>query len=148
MAMDSGTSFDTTPNVADIVRRWGAERPDSVALTHGARTLTYAELHRRSSSLAQHLAALGVVPGVRVAYLGTNGIQGVELIFATAKLGAVLVPLNWRLSRRELAQVMADAVPLVVVCGGRFEALAHDVLNGLETPCRLVSYDPDTGGVP
>jgi long-chain acyl-CoA synthetase len=99
--------------VSDVIRRFARERPDAVALRHGARELTYAQLDERSSRLAQALRSLGA--GARVAYLGRTAPEVLELLFAAGKAGAVIVPLNWRLSPRELAAVLEDAgAPLLI----------------------------------
>src|SRR4051794_26980615 len=101
--------------VADVIRRFARERPDHVALRHGERELRYAELDARSNRLAQALLAGGLCEGSRVAYLGRSAPEVIELLFAVAKIGAVIVPLNWRLSPRELAGVLADAqAPLLI----------------------------------
>jgi acyl-coenzyme A synthetase/AMP-(fatty) acid ligase len=60
-----------------------------VALRHGARELTYAELDARSNRLAQALLAAGVGRGARVAYLGKTAPEVVELLLAASKIGAV-----------------------------------------------------------
>ncbi|TML05438.1 MAG: long-chain fatty acid--CoA ligase [Actinobacteria bacterium] len=104
-----------TARVADVVRRFARERPEHVALRHGERELTYAQLDERSNRLAQALLAGGLSEGSRVAYLGRSAPEVIELLFAVAKIGAVIVPLNWRLSPRELGGVLADAqAPLLV----------------------------------
>src|SRR3954465_5378139 len=95
--------------VADVVRRFASERPDHVALVHGERELTYAQLDERSNRLAQALLAGGLSEGSRVAYLGRSAPEVIELLFAVAKIGAVIVPLNWRLSVRELGAVLDDS---------------------------------------
>jgi long-chain acyl-CoA synthetase len=102
--------------VADVVRRCARERPDHVALRHGDRELTYAQLDGRSNRLAQALLAEGLGAGSRVAYLGRSAPEVIELLFAVAKLGAVIVPLNWRLSPRELGGVLADASSSWAAC--------------------------------
>src|SRR4051812_19117723 len=111
MTFDAATVADMEASagvrVADIVRRFARERPAHVALRHGDRELTYAELDERSNRLAGALLAGGVREGSRVAYLGRSAPEVIELLFAVAKIGAVIVPLNWRLSRRELARVLA-----------------------------------------
>src|SRR5919197_497826 len=93
--------------VADVIRREANRRPDVVALRHGERELTYAQLDERSNRLAQALLASGAGAGARVAYLGRTAPEVIELLFAASKIGAVIVPLNWRLSARELAQILA-----------------------------------------
>src|SRR3954454_11879486 len=108
--------------VADVVRRFARERPAHVALRHGERELTYAQLDERSNRLAQALLAGGLGAGSRVAYLGRSAPEVIELLFAVAKIGAVIVPLNWRLSPRELAGVLADAgAPLLVADAAHHE---------------------------
>src|SRR5919201_1557674 len=97
--------------VADVIRRAAERRPGVVALRHGERELTYAQLDERSSRLAQALLAAGIGAGSRVAYLGRTAPEVIELLFAVSKIGAVIVPLNWRLSPRELAGVLENAQP-------------------------------------
>ena len=95
--------------VADVIRRHAGQRTDAVALRHGEREVRYGELDERSNRLAQALLARGVGSGTRVAYLDRSSVEVVELLFAASKIGAVLVPLDWRLAPPELATVLADA---------------------------------------
>ena len=110
--------------VADVIRREAARRPDAVALRHGERELSYARLDERSSRLAQALLASGVVAGDRVAYLGRTAPEVIELLLAVSKIGAVIVPLNWRLSPRELAQVLADSRARLLIADAGYAELA------------------------
>jgi long-chain acyl-CoA synthetase len=111
--------------VADVVRRFARDRPDRVALRHGDRELTYAELDARSNRLAQALLAGGLGAGSRVAYLGRSAPEVIELLFAVAKIGAVIVPLNWRLSPRELDGVLADAGAPLLIADAAYRATAE-----------------------
>jgi long-chain acyl-CoA synthetase len=111
--------------VADVIRRHAAGRPQAVALRHGERELTYAQLDERSNRLAQALLASGVGAGTRVAYLDRSSPEVVELLFAASKVGAVLVPLNWRLAEPELAAVLGDAQAPLLVAGPRYKELAE-----------------------
>ncbi len=72
--------------VADVIRRAAENRADVVALRHGERELTYAELNQRSSQLAQALLASGVGTGARVAYLGRSAPEVIELLCAVSKM--------------------------------------------------------------
>jgi long-chain acyl-CoA synthetase len=110
--------------VADVVREHAAARPDHVAIRHRERELTYADLDDRSSRLARALLDAGVRAGSRVAYLDRTAPEIVELLFATAKLGAVTVPLNWRLAPSELSAVVDDAQPPVLIVGETYASLA------------------------
>ena len=119
----------TVPDVrvADVIRRHAAQRPEGVALRHGERELTYADLDERSNRLAQALLARGVGAGTRVAYLDRSSPEVVELLFAASKVGAVLVPLNWRLAPPELAAVLADSGAPLLIAGPAFREVAQRV---------------------
>ncbi|OXM60635.1 acyl-CoA synthetase [Amycolatopsis vastitatis] len=98
---------------------WPARRarinPDRTALVQADRTLTYAGLADRVARLAGALARLGVRPGDRVAYLGVNDITVFETLFATARCGAIFVPLNYRLSPTEIRYMLDDSGATVLV---------------------------------
>ncbi len=115
--------------VADVVRRAAVTRGDAVAIVHGERELTFAELDERSSRLAQALRALGVGAGDRVAYLDRTAPEVIELLFAAAKIGAVIVPMNWRLARPELARVLRDSRAPVLIAGPEYHSLAQRLLE-------------------
>ena len=91
------------------------QRPEQVALVHGAQGLTYAALDRRVDAAAHLLWYQGVRPGDRVATLLPNGLTAVELLFAAARAGAVVVPLNPRSTEAELAHLLRDTGPKLVI---------------------------------
>jgi long-chain acyl-CoA synthetase len=101
--------------IGDLAREHRRSRPGVVALVDGPQRITYPELDERTNRLANALAAAGVGAGDRVAWLGVNAAAVVELLVACAKLGAALCPLNWRQSADELAFVLDDLAPAVVV---------------------------------
>lgn len=121
--------------VADVIRRAVQRRPGVVALRHDDRALTYAQLDERSNRLAQALLGSGIGRGARVAYLGSSAPEVIELLLAASKIGAVIVPLNWRLSPRELAGVLEDShAPLLIADAGYLqtaEALRADASRPL-----------------
>ena len=116
----------TVPDVrvADVIRRHAAQRPEAVAVRQGERELSYGELDERSSRLAQALLAGGVGRGTRVAYLDRSAPEVIELLFAAAKIGAVLVPVNWRLAVPELQAVLDDAQAPLLIAGETFADVA------------------------
>lgn len=120
------------------MREYGRSRPDHVAIRHGEREVTYAELDERSNRLANALGAAGVREGSRVAYLDRSAPEVIELLFAASKIGAVSVPLNWRLASAELALVLEDAEPPVFVAGGTYAAIAAELVSGLEPAPELI----------
>src|SRR4051812_15338683 len=119
-----------TLRVADVVREMAAERPAHPAVRHGARTVSYAQLDERSNRLAQALLAAGAGPGSRVAHLDRSAPEVVELLAAAAKIGAVAVPLNWRLATPELITILADARAPILIAGATFAEDAAAVAAG------------------
>jgi len=73
------------------------------------RRFTFEQLNLRCNRIANALVERGVKPGDRVATLLKNGIEFIETYFATAKIGAVLVPVNWRLVAREVNYILDDS---------------------------------------
>lgn len=110
-------------NLADQLRRAAHERPDHLAITDTVTTRTYAELDSRCDQLANALVAAGVAAGDRVAYLGRNSLEFYEFVFGAAKIGAVSVPLNWRLTGDEIAFLLRDSESVLVVTDPEFERL-------------------------
>jgi fatty-acyl-CoA synthase len=86
---------------------------------------TYAELDALADAWRGALQRAGVKRGDRVATLASNRAAQPALFYACTRLGAVLVPLNWRLSPRELARVLGNARPTVVVGELRFRSVAE-----------------------
>jgi long-chain acyl-CoA synthetase len=109
----------TIATIADVIRMHATERPDAVALVDH-RSCTFGELDRRSNQVARALAAAGVGPQDRVAFIDKNGLEWFEITFALAKLGAVNVSVNWRLAPTEMLQIIEDAQAQVVIVGPDF----------------------------
>jgi fatty-acyl-CoA synthase len=126
--------------------KWARVEPDKTALVdlaHG-RSYSYAELNRRADRAACMLAdQWNVGPGDRVALLGENRLEQVEALFAVAKLGAMLVPVNWRLSPDEVAYILADAEPAVLLYGSDMDATAGALADGLWTGPMIAWDDAD-----
>jgi len=108
--------------------------PDEVALTDGTTGLTYDGLVRRSRTLADALVRAGLRPGDRVATLGANSIDQVVLLHACAQAGLVLAPLSWRAAPRELAVMLEDADPVLLVADLRHQDLAARAAALLDQP--------------
>ncbi|HEX5195812.1 MAG TPA: AMP-binding protein, partial [Gaiellales bacterium] len=91
------------------ISRRAALTPQRVALAYEDQSRTYAEFNREINRCAHALRALGVNHGDRVAYLDLNHPRFFVTMFATAKLGAIFVPVNFRLTAPELAFIIGDA---------------------------------------
>jgi len=106
-------------DLPDLIARRAALTPGRIAFEEaaGGRTLTYAGLDDRAGRAAAIMAERGVGAGDRVAILTRNRIAFFEILFACAKLGAILVPLNWRMPPAELDGLIADAAPVLLFHG-------------------------------
>ena len=91
------------------------------------RRFTYSELNARCNATANALAGLGVGRGDRVALLLMNSAEYLETFFAIAKLGAIAVPLNWRLVPDELAFILQDSGSIALVYGEEFANAVADL---------------------
>ena len=129
--------------VADVVREHATQRPETIAVKQGDRELTFAQLDERSNRLAQALRASGASAGSRIAYLDRSAPEMVELLFAASKIGAVAVPLNWRLAVPELRAVLEDAQAPLLIVGSEYEEVADEVVAGLSSPPHIVRVAGD-----
>jgi acyl-CoA synthetase (AMP-forming)/AMP-acid ligase II len=140
--------------------RWLPERaaltPDRVAIEFGDRRISYADLAAAAAGRATAFAAAGLKPGDRVATPARNCPEQVEVFFACAMTGLVLVPLNWRLTAPELGCQLDDADPAVLLTEPSLEARcrrtnwpATAAPGWPPTRCRAISArPPDCRGSP
>jgi acyl-CoA synthetase (AMP-forming)/AMP-acid ligase II len=116
-------------NVGSILTKRTYLNPDSEALFDVAqdRRFSYAELNDRTNQVAHGLLSLGIGKGDRVALLMMNCHEYVTTFFAVAKIGAVIVPLNWRLVADELEFIVKDAGAVALVAGSEFDASVNEL---------------------
>ncbi|MCL2580955.1 MAG: long-chain fatty acid--CoA ligase [Streptosporangiales bacterium] len=107
--------------------------PSGIALIDGdtGRRRTYLELHSRTSVLADALWSRGVRRGDRVALLALNSPEFIEVMLAAAKLGAITVPVNFRLSADEVRYVLTDSGASVLLHSEQLAAVAKSAADGL-----------------
>ncbi len=106
--------------LADLVRSHAQARPDAIALTFEGRDSRYAALDANASRVANGLIAAGIAAGDRIAFLGKNSDLYFEYWLGAAKAGVVLVPVNWRLAPPEVAYILADSGPRLVLADPDF----------------------------
>ncbi|PTQ09997.1 acid--CoA ligase [Sphingomonas oleivorans] len=126
----------------DPLARRAELTPERIAfeMQRDGRETSYGALDRAAGRAAAMLAREGVRAGDRVAMLAHNRIEFFELLFACARLGAIMVPLNWRLATPELAAVIADCEPMLLFHeAGLVQAARAAVPDGV----RLRSLDGD-----
>src|SRR5688572_21737480 len=129
----------------DPIARWRLTQPEKVAVVDrgSGERVSYAALDARINRMAARLRTLGVRRGDRVGVLALNRVEQIELFYGCHRIGAALVPFNWRLSATELRGIMDDA--RVAICFGeeRFRSLAAAAL--LEA--RWVDLDDDVATI-
>jgi acyl-CoA synthetase (AMP-forming)/AMP-acid ligase II len=101
--------------LGDVLAEHARSHPGATAVVCEGHRATYPELDARVDRLARGLAGLGVGPGGRVLWLGQNCHRLLEGLLAAGRLGAAFCPVNWRQSADELAFVIDDVQPAVVL---------------------------------
>jgi fatty-acyl-CoA synthase len=132
----------------DWLKQWARYAPASIAFKDAERVghdYSYASLYFLSCRIAEKLRAkFDVVKGQRVAVLATNEIEYVALFFALQRLGAVMVPVNFRLTAREIAHVLNDSGASLVIHQEQFRDVLDKVPDG-NAPEKRWSFDADGG---
>jgi fatty-acyl-CoA synthase len=138
-AIGGATRSTTFTGIGEWLERREALAPDKVGLVDAdtGERFTYQTLNMRARALAALLASeYGVRQGDRVAALAMNAPEYLDAYFACALLGVILVPLNWRLTVRELAGILSDCQPV---------ALLHDAAQaGAATEAARATADEQT----
>jgi fatty-acyl-CoA synthase len=102
-------------NLSRFVRHHAIRTPARAALSYHGETIAYGELWRRIDDVAGLLRARGVSSGDRVALLMKNSPAFLEIAFSVSHIGAVLVPINFRLSPAEVAYILADSGAILLL---------------------------------
>ena len=113
--------------LGELLRAAARKTPDRMGFVIGDISRTMAELDDRVDRLAQALVARGVRSGDRVAILMTNHMEMIEALFAITRLGAIAVPLNFRLVASEVQFLIADSGATVMIVDSEMAPLAGEV---------------------
>ncbi len=119
--------------------------PDQAALVFAQERFTYAEVEARVRRLASALAGLGVGRGTRVAALDTNSHRYVEAYYATAMLGGVFIPVNYRAKQHELEHMLRAGEAGVLLVGERYLPAVQTLRPGLPALRTLIGLDGPAG---
>lgn len=120
------------------IGRWLTDRagrsPHRIAIDDRGVTLDYATIARRSTELAEGLRMAGYAPGDRVATVSGNSSDHVVAFFACALAGIAFVPLSWRLTTRELVDLLGRTEPALVLFEDEYKAVADAALRDVAEP--------------
>jgi len=125
----------------DIVKHWASERPDGPALEMDGRVCNFSELDQSTRRLIGFFQSRGLVKGDRIAWLGKNSDLYCQLYIAAARMGAVMVPIGWRLAPPEIAYIVGDTGAKLLFAGNGFEESAQSVAHGLEMKPQVIGED-------
>lgn len=125
--------YDIT--VYDIVRKNSVFRRHKIGVVCGELRMSFGQFGEEVDRVASGLAGLGVIKGDRIAVVAMNCHEFLVLYGAAAKLGAIMLPINWRLKPEEIQVILEDCTPKVLV--GSSEYL--EMLAGLAERCPFVA---------
>ena len=139
MKNEQGIAWPQFPRYTDPLRHWAALAPDRIALVDRARGTrqTYAEFDAASDRWASLLRDKGIGRGQRVAVVAGNRHDVAELFFGCIRVGAALVPLNWRLAPAELRAILLHSQSSLVVGEARFREAVEQTIDGFARPSWL-----------
>lgn len=124
--------------LGDLPRRTAQRFPDKAAIVDGATTLTFAELDATVDRAAAALVEAGLRQGDKLALLSHNCWQYAVLDFATARVGVVLVPINFMLGADEVGFILEHSEARALVVEDTLVEVAERALTGLDVPVRAV----------
>jgi acyl-CoA synthetase (AMP-forming)/AMP-acid ligase II len=125
-----------------LLRDRAARHPDRTVFIYGGERVTFGEFDRRVDSVASALRDSGVRSGDRVAVLDKNSLAYAELLFGAARIGAVQVPVNYRLAPDEVAYIVNNAKARVLVAGPEFVPVLDAIADRLEHTEHLIVIAP------
>jgi acyl-CoA synthetase (AMP-forming)/AMP-acid ligase II len=119
--------------IADIIRGGARAFTERPAFLFGEERVSYRQYLERVERLAAGLTAAGVGVGDRVAVVSRNNLEFADLYGAAAWLGAILLPVNWRLSPEEVGYVLADGAPKLLIADAEEQARLAPLVGALPT---------------
>jgi len=131
----------------DWLKHWDLNDPDCIALVDGdsGESWSYHQLFVRAQSGADFLFhQKKIQKGDRVVYLGKNNLSVITLFFATSRIGAILVPINFRLSSDEIQFIVGDSSAKLVVMDSEFENRASEFLSQAQEILTILEFEKQT----
>ena len=131
----------------DIPRKHAKLSPDFECLVFEEYRLTWRQLNERVNRLANGLIKMGIKPGEHLAILAQNSHRYMEFYYACARAGIVAVPLNWRLSDRELAYILNHSESTGLMAGEEYLETAKRLRPELNGVRYYISMDKPVDGM-
>ncbi len=134
-------------NIGQITAKWANLDGSRLALVDipTGRRVSFGELEQAVRRLANGLLDLGLANGSRVAVLARNSVEYFEVYYACARAGLIAQPLNWRLGVAELARILEDGEPSVLITATEFDAERRALAEQVDIP-HWLQYGPGSDG--
>jgi acyl-CoA synthetase (AMP-forming)/AMP-acid ligase II len=133
-------------NTTDFLNISNAICPGRDCIVFEEKRWTYGQANERVNKLANALTKLGVERGDRIGMLHVNCNQYIEAYYASAKLGGIFVPLNFRAKTDELSYMIANAEAKIIFVGSRYLDMVRAMLPQLPTVKEYISIESEGGG--
>lgn len=121
-------------NIAWCVQRWSEISPDKTAIIYDEQRISYLQLNRRVQRTCLWLQSQGIEKGDRVALMSRNRPEFIDIYLACSRLGIIFVPVNFRLTGRELGYTLENSSPKILI----FEDERRKTIDALD----LMGSDP------
>ncbi len=131
----------------DWLKHWDLHDPDSIALVNGdtSESWSYHQLFQRAQSGAHFLFhQKKIQKGDRVIYIGKNDLSVITLFFATSRIGAILVPVNFRLSQDEVQFIINDSSAKLIVLDSDFKNRTGEFVTAIQEVLSLQEFENQT----
>jgi acyl-CoA synthetase (AMP-forming)/AMP-acid ligase II len=130
-------------NIGELLTKRALITPDREALVCENIRVTFLEMNERANRLANAMKNLGVGHGDRVSMLAFNEPEYYDVLFGLGKIGAILVPINYRLAGPEMQFILSDCEPKVMVFGQEYAGIVDSIRNDLPVKDYIaISNDP------
>ncbi|QQV78785.1 AMP-binding protein [Sphingomonas aliaeris] len=127
------------PTLHEVVTQHAARNPNGNAIRFEGAVLSYAALDRLANRLANTLRREGLGLNDRLVFIGRNSDALPVIALAANKIGAVPVPLNWRLAKAEVVALIKDAEARIIFVEPEFEEMVADLVAPAQGSMRIVS---------
>lgn len=131
----------------DWLGRWDLYAPHSIAIQDGetGQEFSYRDLYRKACQAAHLLRSeYRIQSGDRVAVLATNELEYVFLFFALQRLGALMVPVNFRLTQREVDHIVRDSQPKMILFQQAFASIVENLPREIRPETQLLFQGPNS----
>jgi fatty-acyl-CoA synthase len=135
-------TMQTDANWFAVLAHHATRAPDRAMTVFEGATATYGEMATRAAALATGLRAQGVGRGDVVGLLSYNCPEFLETLFAANYLGAIAMPINWRLAAPEVRYILEHSEARALVCDDALADLADEAIKGMDAPPLRVCITP------